>query len=626
MGNRESERYYLAPPDVTDFHALFSYFWSHGIGRPVKNGVQAPWNKFDLEESFLSRNKNIDIRTIENWKSGRSVPHVKNLIVLSNIASAGDKYRQKIWSEAFIRAYDENKKASTLGSKIDLPYREKPEVKKAPVFKTSLLALCGLALISALGLGLSTQKTSTKPVSSKVVSVAKFANNTGNPDLDYLASGLATLFVDALFQIDDIKAIRSNGLNSNSNISAEVQCTIFGVSGAYENVCQIVTFPDQAVVWSKRFEFAASGDIHEMQRTIPLAAAEVMSLVVSNEALDRMKLMGTKNLDGFISYQKGRESLKHWHSDRTEKGMSIAFESLINAARIDNDWSEPGFHLVDIYLHYISGDTKVLDPLTLNDAALEVPKLLSTASDNAINDEEKFKAAMNSIFFSEDWTGLVTESEKYVKAAVLRRGELEWLYEPIILLILGDYELTESLLSNRLIKFDLENGTGHAYRIRNMLLSNEHDRASALIDNISVTKFQNRIDEVKGFTAFRMKDQKKLEGLLTSENNLSALYKDYFSILDFALKGKKIEGLEVIESSEALESSKTYLALAYLHLGDRRKGRDLLEKVSGKPLGDVDISTAIAYGAGCGLNAEDFPKKLLTKFDQAKISLPKCIH
>jgi len=614
--------YYLDPPDSLTFHSLFSYFWNHGIGRPIENGVQSPWNKFDLEHAFLSRKKNIDVRTIENWKSGRSVPLVKNLIVLSNIASTGENYRQKIWSEAFIRTYDENRKSEQSITRIG---ELKAHSDSYHTKRLGTLALIIFSIILTIGIGYLKITNNKARSTMPTVFIADFKNNSDNPELEFLASGLSTLMTDALFQIDNLRALKTNKPPSNIEIDAELKCVIFGQTNEYYTICQIIEFPEGAVVWSRRFEFSSLNELNEMQKTIPQAVAQITEVAFSEDAQKRMSQMGTSNLESFIAYQKGRLSLKQWHSKRTEMGMADAHKFLLEASILDRNWSEPKFHLVDVYHHYVSGDTETLAPMSRSASAKEIKNLLAKASDKSINNEEKFKAKMNEIFFSENWSGLISPSKSFVDAAIVRRGELEWLYEPVILLLIGNKDLTIKLLDERLIKYDPYNGTGHAYKLRHFLLNDDLDAAKATLENTTVSKFQNRIDEVSGFIDFRTGDRIGLQKLVNSQSNLSQMYQDYFTSLDLFISGQREEALKVLDNSQALMNSKEFLGLAYLHLGEAVRGREILEQVSDTPLGDVDISTAIAYGAACGINSEELPEKLVAKFTQAQLTLPECI-
>ena len=473
------------------------YFWNHGVGLKQDNGVPTPWNSDKLEAAFDDINRKIDIRTIDNWRAGNSIPRRKNLLALATIASRNDRVRRKIWAEAFVSHY-ENKNNEYLETK-DYSNLTPSELNESRI-PLAIIGLLSIVVLSALLYFDPFQKVSTIDQSGSDIRVQNFQNYTENPRFDLLIKGFESEIIDTLYQIDGVRVNLENSETSKlENIN--VQCDLTGQENAYGLYCRIISTKGE-ILWSRRKQFEDPGDFIEIQSEIPGALTQVTNIVISDDAKARMRLLGTKSLDAYIAYLKGRKNLKAWHENRADSLMIDAFQGLSTAIATDPSWLEPKFHIVDIYHHIAAGDIKPFSEITPDKAVERIPGLLSEAADRAANDFAKSKASMNAIYFSTDWTALNNYSKTYVTAATARRGELEWLFEPVILLVTGETELLRSLVTERILKFDFGNGTGHAYAVRSYLLDGNLQKARDRYDSSDLRSFSNRLEQIKGYLLF----------------------------------------------------------------------------------------------------------------------------
>lgn len=488
------------------------------------------------------------------------------------------------------------------------------------------------------------QQPSTAMVKASQISVLGFENKTSKDELDYLADGLTDILTNSLFQVDGLTVRRKSESNlevAPSAISDTAKPNTLEFSGrilddqsGYILIAQVSQKSDGTIAWSKSFDFKNLPELIALQSEITTDIAEALGVVISKADQERMIQIGTENIDAFIAYQKGRGLLKFWHQDRHNPDMIKAFEQLQITMKQDPNWAEPKLHIVDIYQHYIAGDIAELPQqnaagteLTTRDANQVIENYLRQASLTADTDLAKNKALMNAYFFSDDWKELKTPSRLYAKAAIDARGELEWLFEPIILLVIGEFEHSGNLAENRILKYDPFNGTGHAYAIRTLLLSGDLDGAEKRLYEANSLTFSNRLEEVEGFILAARGDHEKLEAHIQTSKKLSDMHKDYFLTQVLAAKkdGKPVAA-NTLGNSQPLKTNPVYRAFALNHIGELSAAKTLFEEISREPLGDMEISTAMAYGAACGLKDFQIPVSLRQKLLDAEADLPPCIR
>jgi len=630
MTDKKENFYFEKPPETENFHELFLFFWNHGIGQRLKNNIPDPWNADDLQAAFEKISRDIDIRSIENWRAGKSVPHRRNLIALATIAAADDNYNRKIWAQAFIAHY-QKKSQSRNNSNNSVQSRQESKSKsgleKSKANIASLGVVLALASLAWMNFGRSdTSKLDNNDSNLQNINVQNFKNKSDNPHFDLLIEGFQSLIVDTVYQIDNTtinKGLKSKEEGSD-NSSILIECDLIGLTGDFSLVCRIIDRTNQ-VLWSKRTKLEGPEDFNKIQSIIPDAIGDVTNILVSHDSKDRMIRVGASSLDGYLSYLKGRQNLKQWHAKRTDQRMLLAYDQLSKSISEDSDWSEPKFHMVDILHHYVSGDIMQLPGFTKKSAAEEIPYLLEQASFLANSNYQKTKAKMNAIFFSNDWVSIRSPSQEYVDTAVSRRGELEWLFEPVILLAIGEYDLVRNLVSNRILKFDPDNGTGHTYAVRSYLLEAKYNEANQRLNEANSRTFSNRLDQVRGHLLYSRGEYTNLIRHAQDSKHLSDGYREFFNILGTHSSGQPKEALKLLKHSSALSSNDVYYALAHHHLGQSKKAKELLQQISAEPLGDLEIATAIAYGAACGSSGISLPITLLEKFKQARAELPACM-
>lgn len=97
-----NEIYFRLPPEDGPFLDVFRFAWDAGVGNHLEDERPIPWTTGALEAAFESRNRDVSIKSIENWRSGKTLPSRKNIILLADIFSGSDRQHREAWLDCLI--------------------------------------------------------------------------------------------------------------------------------------------------------------------------------------------------------------------------------------------------------------------------------------------------------------------------------------------------------------------------------------------------------------------------------------------------------------------------------------------------------------------------------------------
>ena len=105
------------PPKGATFWELFDYIWDNGVGQETsENGEPVAWSAAKLESAL---DHQIDVRSIENWRSRKYMPTRENIRKLTWMISGGDQDLRQAWSEALIAEW---KEIDASVAKLNMPF------------------------------------------------------------------------------------------------------------------------------------------------------------------------------------------------------------------------------------------------------------------------------------------------------------------------------------------------------------------------------------------------------------------------------------------------------------------------------------------------------------------------
>ena len=639
------------PPENLKFTDLFQFFWNHGLGNKLDNDDDpTPWTDASLAEAFDAQGKDISLRTVQHWKSGKFLPSRKNIHIIAKIIADGDETAKQIWADALIKALSDSKSAKS--SKPEISDRQIELAHIQPIRQdTRPFFLTGLAALALGFLSITYFIFRTPP--SPSLAIGSILHETGSSSDTAYFQSLMTDINTSLVKSSDLEILsrREVKLAESSIQSAsagsdlldifkqqyEIQYVLNGESrteGAFEYLdLSLINTKNAHMEWTQTFNLQSTTRFDIYRDTVEGVS---QALKLENiPSLDKQNLyLGTDNEDAYTEYLAGRQNLKFWHETRNGPEIWRANAAFDRALKLDPEMGLAYFHKADAYYHQAAGDLGQIQrdqnygsyiPNADKAAVNAIMEMMSRAARHSHSKEAIAQAKINEIYYSEDWTDLRKWGQEFVVQATAERGELEWFFEPVIMLFLNEPELSENLLRNRIMKYDPLNGTGHAYLTRLRLISNNSAAARQTLEDAESATFSGRLAEVKGYLLFFEGNGDLLYDHVKVSDNLSATHRDYFMAMSAFLQGNTSEAKIRLNSSEALKSEKVHRAYGLHHIGETEEALQAFNEIANTPMGPVLLSVAMSYGVACGPNPLPDIQVLSERMRQANIEHLPCI-
>ena len=656
------------PPEGSNFKQLLRFAWDHGCGnRLTQAGDPRPWTYESLEAAFDTYGHSVDQRTIQNWLSGKNIPSRRNIYVLTRILSQGDEDIKRKWMDEFILARQSaqirkkkivskpNNTQPSLQVQDNLTPKEQAFAQnnnRAPAvgifqYPKLLFSIATIVLISLVLAAisfLSTQRFENQStVIEKSVAVLPFEDLYLDQNDSFFANGISEDIINGLAQISDL-SVRSRTAAfrykdsdlSLQKIASDLDANYL-LEGSFRKTgdnfritARLIRARDGELLWADSF----TDDIDEIfttQEKIARSITSALDIYIDDTKRAAMFDFGTRNVEAYQHYLKGRSLLKNWHETSQGDDIWVALASFQAATKADPNMAKAYFHSVDPYFHFAKGEISAppaelkiampTHPRTVQDT---ITDLLDKATIYAANDADAAQYEVNKIIFSKNWTGLRQASRRFGELAVKSNGELEWEFGPIALLITGEDDVLQRLVKDRILKFDPNNGTGHSYAVRSHLLKSNLDKAKGRLNSANATTFSRRLEEVEAYLHFKNGDLKALEAHLLNAKSLTESRTDYFSALALILRGQHDLAIKKLSGSTSLKKDQPQLALGLMHAGDVQASKEILTELNANWIGPLNFTAALAYGAGCGDITIHLMPELKQRFAEANIETIPC--
>jgi DNA-binding winged helix-turn-helix (wHTH) protein/tetratricopeptide (TPR) repeat protein len=200
---------------------------------------------------------------------------------------------------------------------------------------------------------------------SPVVAVLPFLNNTGDPELEYLADGLTGNLINNLSRIAQLRVMSRSvvfryshkelepqdigrQLGVNAILVGKINAPPSGLTIHVELVHVLTGWQ----LWGDSFDLERK-DLLEIQESITKHTVTALELKLTGEEEIKITARYTENAEAYQSYLEGRY---HW-SRYTEKGIERAIKHFRRAIEVDPNYALPYAAIVDCYLrlatHYL---------------------------------------------------------------------------------------------------------------------------------------------------------------------------------------------------------------------------------------------------------------------------------
>ena len=197
------------------------------------------------------------------------------------------------------------------------------------------------------------------PATQKIrqsIAVLPFANMSSDLENEFLADGITEEISNALAQIKDLfvaarmsafsfkgKQVDLRVIGEKLNVKMILEGSIRQAGSRLRIVAQLINSADGFRLWSERYD-RETKDVFDIQDEIARSVADQMKIILEGNHQAPLVKAGTKNLEGYQLYVKGRALLY-------ERGQAIpaALECCKKAVALDPKYAQAWACLADAY-------------------------------------------------------------------------------------------------------------------------------------------------------------------------------------------------------------------------------------------------------------------------------------
>ena len=189
------------------------------------------------------------------------------------------------------------------------------------------------------------------------IAVLPFTNMSSDPENEFFADGITEEIINALSQIEDVRVVARTSafsfkgkqvdlrtVGESLKVTTVLEGSVRKSGNLLRIMAQLVSVSDGYHLWSERYDRELK-DIFEVQDEIARAIANRLKVTLGANRQEPLVRVGTKNLEAYQYYLKGRF---HWNK-RTPDGMRKAIEYFQQAIAKDPVYALAYTGLADAY-------------------------------------------------------------------------------------------------------------------------------------------------------------------------------------------------------------------------------------------------------------------------------------
>ncbi|MGI8896978.1 MAG: tetratricopeptide repeat protein, partial [Pyrinomonadaceae bacterium] len=281
---------------------------------------------------------------------------------------------------------------------------------------TALVVLFGLAALGVFAYSRYFAGSDRTGIDS--LAVLPFANDTGDPEMEYLSDGLSESLINNLSQLPRLKVIarssafRYKGKNANAEDAARalgVKSILTGrVSRHGENMqvsVELMDARDKTQVWGAQYN-RSGRDLMAVQQEIAREISRNLQLKLSSTEQSRVGNLHTSNAEAYELYLKGR----FFWNKRTGESLKKSVDYFNQAIEKDPSYALAYVGLADAYI--------VIPYFSVGTAQDSYPKAKAAARRALEIDDRLAEAhtAMAAVLMNYDWN--LQESNREFERAI----------------------------------------------------------------------------------------------------------------------------------------------------------------------------------------------------------------
>ncbi len=257
----------------------------------------------------------------------------------------------------------------------------------------------------------------SSPPDSLTVAVLPFLAMSSDEDDGYFADGLTEEILNSLAAVPDLRVTSRTSafqFRGRDLPSIPVIADSLGVAHVLEGsvrrsgeqvrvTAQLIRATDDTHLWSQTYDRSLD-NVFQIQEDIAVNVAAVLEVVLSDANRRQMQNSGTRNIDAFIAFQRGKELWDRAHEeDETDDLLREADVYFTRATELAPDFSDAYLMQSDWYAHQLAEPEGEADEAQLTAARNRQAELLQLAYDTAHTENRRAIVQANQMLFSGDW-------------------------------------------------------------------------------------------------------------------------------------------------------------------------------------------------------------------------------
>ena len=433
------------------------------------------------------------------------------------------------------------------------------------------------------------------------IAVLPFADLSEKGDQEWFSDGLTEEILNSLARLPELKVIARTssfefkGENKDIKAIAEklgvdniVEGSVRRIGDQLRLTAQLIRASDGFHLWSQTYN-RTTNDLFEVQEDVAEKIASALDIYLDDERRDAMFETGTRNVEAFEAYLKGKQIFRDVHQRTSELTLwdgNVYFEK---AMLLDNEFAQPAMNHMDAYSHVLIDGVSGRVVNDTNSVSREEARIglfadLDFAIKHANNPNVSAVAKINRAFFALNWDRLpqlISDLENNDDYGNLNNDELIWL--PEILLMTRHYDLLYSITEKSIVTDPMFTDSWRTL-IEINIASGNYEKALDLIDQ-GDNNFTDDVFFRSKLTIFLLeRNKEEVINLLHTRNNNSDFFKAYIEILDGNIVQAK-ESIERIEIPDDNYRSKFSLLYLYNEMGDTTNSRKIVQNIDSLPIG-----------------------------------------
>jgi TolB-like protein len=280
---------------------------------------------------------------------------------------------------------------------------------------------------------------------ARSVAVLPFVAMSNGQDDGYFADGLTEEVLNYLASVPEllVTARTSSFHFKGTNLPIPEIAATLGVANVVEGsvrragdkvriTAQLIRAADGFHLWSETYDRTLE-DVFAVQEDIAGNIAEVLDVVLDDQTMARMRNTGIRDVEAFISYQKGSEAFAAAHADLEQVSASLAdanryFDEVLEVApRLAGVRLKRADLVGHVLFEYAAGFRPESYPGEGAELLRTLQEQYSGAWESARPGAERAMVEVERAIFSDDWSGLGAKLDQALSGDQCMEGN--WIHQ-----------------------------------------------------------------------------------------------------------------------------------------------------------------------------------------------------